>query len=102
MKGEARCSIKEASLVQGEVSAQRADGGIGGIVNNREQCSSLCLPDTIPQEKIRDFCQPPGGELAVGQERPAWAVTQGGLYATGRSYLRVDAFRKEQRATPVK
>ena len=79
MKGEARCSIKEASLVQGEVSAQRADGGIDGIVNNREQCSSLCLPDTIPQSKIRDFCQPPGGELAVGQERPAWAVTQGGL-----------------------
>ena len=59
MKGEARCSIKEASLVQREVSAQRADGGIAGIVNNREQCSSLCLPDTIPQSKIRDFCQAP-------------------------------------------
>ena len=28
--------------------------------------------------------------------------TQGGLYATGRSYLRVDAFREEQRAMPVK
>ena len=88
MKGEARCSIKEDSLVQREVSAQRADGGIDGIVNNRVQCSSLCLPDTIPQSKIRDFCQPP---LHKG------AFTQ----LADRTYA-FDALREEQRAMPVK
>ncbi len=33
---------------------------------------------TIPQSQLA-LSQPPEGELAVGQERLAWAITQGGL-----------------------
>ena len=50
--------------VQREVAARRADGG---IVMYRKQ--------TIPQSKIRDFCQPlyTRGPLAGGDQPPAFS-----------------------------
>ena len=37
-------------------------------------------------QKSEDFWQLPGGELAVGQERPVWVVTQGSLRRRKRQY----------------
>ena len=51
--------IRKASLVQREVSAEQADGGIGPMRFRHEQCWRLWNDKTIPQSKIKDFCQPP-------------------------------------------
>ena len=44
----------------------------------RRGCKKTCKLRTIPQSWLTP-CQLPEGELAAGQEKPAWAVTQGSL-----------------------
>ena len=49
----------KASLVQREVSAESADGGIETAMGNKEKRSYFRKFQAIPQSKIKDFCQPP-------------------------------------------
>ena len=49
----------KASLVQREVSAEQADGGIAPMQFSQESWKRIWDLETIPQSKIKDFCQPP-------------------------------------------
>ena len=53
------CAAPKASLVQREVSAEQADGGIVGTGKDVALPWILGGSEAIPQSKIKDFCQPP-------------------------------------------
>ena len=91
----------KASLVQREVSADQADGGIVPIGRNSEQFWWLFTLLQSPSQKSKIFVSP----LEVNCCEAAREVGLGrytrGPLAAGRSCLRVDTSREEQRAMPA-